>query len=829
MEEKRIPLFEDFLHKFLSYQPETAQNEFPWPWAQTWNWLWIDHRPQFILIAFFILLALLGLIIFAYSEPLARHHKKIREKYLFKWAAFLIWIAGVILYIVGFCHEGTKDSPLALLLRSSLSSLEMFVSHSDLIEVSHYWKNEPVYMTLFATVHFLAVALSAMFAIRYIGFRVFSWLKLKTWTLFHRRYTLYVFFDISEASCLLAKDIKEKKKTIDPHPAAKIQGSRSEPSEPSEPSESTQSSSSSESFGSPQASGLSPRQPAKKPRQPFWRSLFKARKAPEETQLIIFVDSPVTEEEPQQRLSFSHIFGLFSYRRAVVEKVSALHAHFFPSSAPLSESTLTGAPLLVSAGLGYLAKLIWKASEANLFFLSADEDTNVKSVIHLLNGPKIKEKNLKIFCHARKDSCNSLLENASPSYAEVRVIDSSWLSIVALKTQVEDDTLPPVRRTYKNHPINFVTCDPCRGVATTPFTALIVGFGQTGRDALRFLYEFGHFPTGEEVEKGFECYVCDKKMTSIKGRFLMQTPALAGNETVKLFNLSSDSPSFWQQMETLINRLNYVVIAVGDDEKGISLAVDLYNFAHRHSVLPENDEAPTRIQADSSGKYPLRIFVRSYKQENEVRLRHIAGHFSDTICLFGASSALYTRRLIIDDDLLQTALKYYNAYYKLHPSSGEWEERHKTKEEGRWIRQNVKRKEAQDIANCLHCYTKIRLGGGAGKMCTLASQEACYASLVVSEHLRWMASHEMLGYRLMTEEVKRKMEDKYKGKDKPTCHEPTKQHLCMVPDHALSQEHHDNDRAVVNTTIALLKSLGQSQATRQKNTRRQPKNRVGEN
>lgn len=775
MEEKLTPLLEDLLHKFLCYQPQTAQNEFPWPWIQTWNWLWIDHRPQFILIAFFILLALLGLSIFAYSEPCARHHKKIREKYIFKWAAFLIWIAGVVLYIVGFCHEGTKESPLALLLRSSLSSLEMFVSHSDLIEVSPYWKNEPVYMTLFATIHFLAVALSAMFAIRYIGFRVFSWLKLKTWMLFHRRYTLYVFFDISEASCLLAKDIKEKQKTM-----------------PSDPSES---------------SGLSPRQPAKKPLRSFWRSIFKARQDPKETQLIIFVDSPVAEEEHQQRLSFSHIFGLFSYRRAVVEKVSALHAHFFPSSAPLSESTLTGATLLASAGLGYLAKLIRKATQANLFFLSADEDTNVKSVIHLLNGPKIKEENLKIFCHARKDSCNSLLENSSPRYAEVKVIDSSWLSIVSLKTQVADDTLPPVQRTYKNHPINFVTCDPSRGVATTPFTALIVGFGQTGRDALRFLYEFGHFPTGEEVEKGFECYVCDKKMTSIKGRFLMQTPALADNETVHLFNLSSDSLGFWKQMETLIGRLNYVVIAVGDDEKGISLAVDLYNFAHRHSALPENDGAPAPIQAESVGKYPLRIFVRSYKQENEVRLRHIASHFSDTICLFGASSELYTRRLIIDDDLLQTAKKYYNAYYQLHPSSGQWEERHKTKEKGRWIRQNVKRKETQDIADCLHCYTKIRLAGGADKMCALACRQACYASLVVSEHIRWMASHEMLGYRLMTEEVKRKMEDQYKGKEKPTCHEPTKQHLCMVPDNALSQEHHDNDRAVVDTTITLLKSL----------------------
>lgn len=720
-EEKIAQMYDIVQPGMASHPSHLVDNEFPWPADNLWNWLAVDHFNHLLLILPISILTLICLFIFLRSNPLPPHQKKMREKYFFKWGALIIWLAGVALYIVGFCHEGTKHSPLALLLRASLSSLEMFVSHSDLLEVAPYWKAQPVYMTLFATVHFLAVALSAMFAIRYVGFRIFSWLKLKTWTLFHRTYNLYIFFGISEASCLLAKDVKKERKN--------------------------------------------------------------------ETNLIVFVDSPLAEEEEQQRLSFSHIFGLFSYRRTVIEKVSGLHAILIHSSATLADSNTTGMLPLAYAGLSYLLKLIKKAEKTYLFFLSADEDVNVKSVIHLVNGKEIEGEDVKIFCHARKDNRNSVLENN----VRVKVIDSSWLSVVALKTQVkvepeskEDEEVPLARRVYANHPINFVEIDSTRCVADSPFTALVVGFGETGRDALRFLYEFGQFPTSEKVKKGFECYVCDEKMALLEGRFLMQTPALVNNDAVHLLNLSFESSAFWEQMESIIRRLNYVVIAVGNDEKGISLAADLYRFALRRR----------------GGKIDnLRIYVRAYKLENEDRLRSVACYSDQAICLFGVPTEIYTWRNIIDDKLQEMSKAFYASYCKTNPSSENktWDKRHEGLMEGnKWDRQSIRRKETQDMANCLHVYTKIKLAGGADKMRNVSPGTESYINLAICEHIRWMASHEMMGYIRMSKEIEKEVGEKY------SCHEQTKQHKCIVPWHLLSEKHHNNDNGVVNTTIALL-------------------------
>lgn len=48
-----------------------------------------------------------------------------------------VFLLGVVLYFIGFNDHGSRDNVLALLLRASMSSIEMFVSESDLIEVKH--------------------------------------------------------------------------------------------------------------------------------------------------------------------------------------------------------------------------------------------------------------------------------------------------------------------------------------------------------------------------------------------------------------------------------------------------------------------------------------------------------------------------------------------------------------------------------------------------------------------------------------------------------------------------------------------------------------------
>ena len=159
-----------------------------------------------------IVIALLA-ILFAVS--ICKPNVKVMLFRHLKIQAFLIWVCGVILYMVGFNEHGSAASNVALLLRSGLSSMEMFVSHSDLIEVNEKFHGNPTYMALFALTHFCAVAISAIFILRLFGFRLVSWVKivwLYMWSWMRLDYNYYIMFGVNSNTVTLANNIYNSKK-----------------------------------------------------------------------------------------------------------------------------------------------------------------------------------------------------------------------------------------------------------------------------------------------------------------------------------------------------------------------------------------------------------------------------------------------------------------------------------------------------------------------------------------------------------------------------------------------------------------------------------------
>lgn len=675
------------------------------------------------------------------SRGKERNEKRALEKNLFMYAAIAVWAAGYILYFIGFCYEGTAASFWALLLRPALSSLEMFVSHSDLLEVAENCKENAVYMAFFSAVHFSAVAVSAVFAVNYLGFRLRSWFRLLRTTWRPGRYRLYVFFGVSDASCLLAKDIHAH--------ALREKGA---------------------------ATGRKP-----------------------VADRILFVEAPAdsSEEKELQRMSFSHILGLFSYRRTIVEEIGGSDAILLNATRNLSDVENPDKRLLLQVGLEKVRGLIGKAESVAFFFLSDNEEANVKSVLNVLNDEALDDAKVRIFCHARRNALNTTLENPGGIRADVKVIDSSYLSVVSLKTKRKDESAPLGRSEYLYHPVNFVERDERLGTVKSPFTALIVGFGETGRDVLRFLYEFGAFVGSDGAKSPFKCYAVDERMDALRGRFLLKVPALKELENeVELLGLSCDSPAFWEKLESIVNELNYVVIAVGDDETGIALLADLYEFVSRHR---------------RNGFERFRIFVRSYKPENELRLRQLIRYYTenhaDAVTLFGASSEIYRKDMIMNDGLLEMSKTFYEAYRTSSDDSPTWVQRREAILNSGGAscllnRQSVRRKERQDMANCLHIYTKVTLAGGWQRVCgDLMNNdphwETCRTNLAKCEHLRWNASHYMEGYVLMTEDVKRAVGPGH------SCDERTKQHTCLVPWEQLNKKNQGYDDGVVRTSVKL--------------------------
>lgn len=703
--------------------------------------------PSIAYIGFVIGLFIVGIL---FISLLGKYRQVFIKKYLLR-AALIIFLLGFILYSIGFYWEGTKETLTALALRSVLSSLEMFVSHSDLLEVSPYYKECPLYMFIFAIVHFLAVFISAIFAINYLGFRLFSWLKLCWWRWFQTGRELYLFYGENDASFLLAKDITVK----------------------------------------------------------FAKDIDEKKKKGHEKPWIIFIKGPDSKEEKPQRMSFSHIFELFSYRREAIEKIHGINAILVGSNGNLPNLDVKeGKDVFLLLGLQKIRDIVGKASSIKLFFLSDDENMNVKSVINILKDKSLNNDRVKAYCHARRNGMNINLECIAGN--KVEVIDSSYLSIVSLKTLREGNCISNYR--YSSHPINFVEKNTEKGVVTSAFTSMIIGFGETGQDALRFLYEFGAFVDEDGNKSPFKCYCIDERMDLLSERFIQKVPLLNEQNEVEFINGSYNSSDFWERLKNIINELNYIVVSVGDDETSLSLAIEIYEYANKHRHSLDN----------------FHLFIRSYKLENENRMKQIVDSYNDIVkydeasidfngeqekgrcntdllTIFGTSSEIYSKRVIVDNELLVSANEFKTEYNKQYEKNRVKEERKEifTKRHTKPIilrNQEQQRKDNQNIANALHIYTKVQLIGGYDKV--MDCSEECYLNLAKCEHLRWNASHSMMGYTPMSKDMEEKM--LLQGK---TCNEQLKQHSCLVPWEGLSERLQSYDKLVVDTTFALIKKF----------------------
>ena len=154
---------------------------------------WVFTTP---LAAVFVLLFALCIFVTKWRKAVFSHLKLI---------AAMVFAAGIVLYFIGFNWEGSQGNVLALLMRATVSSIEMFVSETDLLEVEHSLKYDHLYMTFFALTHFSAVFVSAIVILRVFGLRLLSMLRLLA--KFRKGGKLYVFWDVNENSITVAESI----------------------------------------------------------------------------------------------------------------------------------------------------------------------------------------------------------------------------------------------------------------------------------------------------------------------------------------------------------------------------------------------------------------------------------------------------------------------------------------------------------------------------------------------------------------------------------------------------------------------------------------------
>ena len=654
-----------------------------------------------------------------------------------KIQAFLIWVCGVILYMVGFNEHGSAASNVALLLRSSLSSMEMFVSHSDLIEVNEKFHGNPTYMALFALTHFCAVAISAIFILRLFGFRLVSWVKVMkayicSWLPLNCNY--YVMFGVNSNTLMLANSIHKKRK--------------------------------------------------------------------EEKQRIIFINMPEKgHSHAATRFSFSHFFhsdsnGIDKY----LEDIEMMGALLFNSSRSFDNPILKHSiddvfKVFQALDFSWIVRMPlqnllrnsatrknkkFNGSKVEFFFLSDEEKDNLiaVTVLQKIQKKQIDYKNFSFncYCHARKSQNNAAMLNEGALAFKVHIIDTSNLAVLDLK------------RDNRFHPVNFVEKDTNTGTVKSAFTGMVIGFGETGRDAFRFLYEFSSFTKDNQGNPSAKkIHVIDKDIDDLKAEFLVEAPAFKNNSEIEWWNVkSTHSAGYWDKLKSVIQELSYIVISVKDDEEAVGIATSIFEYAYRYR--------------DNLNRFKIFVRLRNSMREDFLRKHK---EFFNVIVPFGSVMDAFSYETINKDVLEKAAKRFKYRYDILYGAKFDAIENGNEEEyaDEAWLKRRkvyleetdaVKRKESeikiwyqeeQDRSNVWHIYTKIALVNEdvTPESLQLDSNKQLLQNLSDCEHLRWNAKMELLGFEPATSEDIKKEEEKSKDKQRdPWRSLKLRRHECIV-------------------------------------------------
>lgn len=732
-------------------------------------------------------LAVILLVILALFVISKRNVRKHLINHLMAYA-IIVFGVGVLLYMSGFNYEGTCGNFIPLFLRSVMASMEMFVSESELIEVQEACKEDVIYMLLFAVTHFLAICVSAAFIIHLLGIRLKSYVYMRwPWS---RKKELFVFFDLSQESLSLAKDI------------------------------------------------------------------YRARKVKDYQ--IVFVKTPM-EESHLERFSFSHILNFADNRNETIEQLTEIGAFLTYSRKSVSIG-INENEWNETVGLNTLHRYIQRIANdekfnTHFFCLSPNEENNINTAV-ALSKRYSDDKKFSVYCRANHDSLTESFANLN-----LKFIDSANLAVMELKKKVE----------YQ--PVSFVKPDTKMGVATKPFRSMIVGFGETGFEVFRFLYEFSSFVGKESKENPFHCDIIDPKAKQRENSLYLHCPGLEDkankDEVHTILFHEGTIESQRNVVKELISNVDYIVVCTDNEKENLSIGIALLNLAYKYRS--NSEKLAIFIGINDNREYKKAQEIAKFY--NECGKKDKEGNLYEfTLIPFGSKKQLFTYKNIIDEDVLNKAKEFYFEYQKTSNLLGtdkeydceanmddEWDLRRKVKKQNvakeLWNKNELTQKEAQDMANAWHIQTKLYLVGACcyckdkeykcvakerhaqlygcidfvmqkllarmekARKCEenfrkshefILEQIAAYEhehnipageyqtlfeNLAKCEHLRWDASNRLLGYRT------------FKNATSNDKHYLQKTHACMVPYEELlsNEELRDTIKYDYNTILVSIK------------------------
>lgn len=493
---------------------------------------------------------------------------------------------------------------------------------------------------------------------------------------------------------------------------------------------------------------------------------------------IIFINAP-EDTSSQGMLGFASLFNVFSFRREIMAEIDRMDGIIRQTRVPIQY--LRGNNVIHQLGLDTIFDKTLEFQ--SIYLLYDDQLQNLAKNIKLRSDEYFKgdmARKAYIFCRSTSVKLNggTAFEYNSRYGVETVLADSAQLAIKTMMCQKD------------THPANFVDFDYHTGQAKTTFHCMIIGFGETGMEAFKFLYEHGQFVYPADY-KGQQVifHIVDPKADEKKAFFEMRYPCLCAKNGLSPLKVEIQWHShdvgderFWDLMKDIKNELNYVFISTGSDNRNIAIAYELGEYA-------------LRWRKRRLDKFAL--VVRSYNPINESRYDELIQlcvddeHPKQVVHVVGKMSESFTRKYMWKSYLDKDAAIYSSTFHsnfgknfadiqitEAKEAFSYWWKRHTCAKGHPLEYANLKRIEAQDISDAFHVYTKLKAIGildrredavGAENLRLLKScktlhdleQLPFFETLLHMEHSRCLASHECLGYTPMTLDEFEQMDGKW--------------------------------------------------------------------
>ncbi len=675
------------------------------------------------------------------QHPMPESHRRQRNLVMLGKATVWVWCCGWLLFCVAIGialqpHVGTE-----ILLRSAIASFNLFLMNLDSNIVDDI-QDHDVLKGLLSCTAFAALLCTVLLIMSLVLSRLMAYLHIRHLTMTTERNHLYVFFGMDDASKTLANNIFEN----------------------------------------------------------------------DQRSVIVFVENSLASREEEKTDGWDNFVSMLTHHRSTFLEANENERRALAiANCDISSLKAVTQDVLGNIGLDSLKALIQTLGtvsdgELHVFFLSENRDANVRATAILAKDDLIGLPAFQttLYCHARRNSVNRIIEDmglGSERKTTVKIVDSSSLAVEHLKRDV------------RNQPVSFVSVNTLQdknpGTVSSEFVSLVMGFGETGEETVKFLYEYGAFvhqnaTPSHSYRSPFSCYVLDKHIRGLEGHFIASIPGASykrsyeynENALIKFYPYDFRSNEFFTViLDQIATKLNYVVVAIGDDEENMTAALEILRYV--------------RLKRENLDHFC--IYVRAYEKGTFKHLDEVARHYNQRlskedqedirkIVLFGQNEEIYTYDLVVRDQFQEDGRLYFETYRSLQidPANdeGPWNQRRQNtlQPDGKttkWERMSkIRRKESQDRSNALHASTKIwlleqavgeanaadfalralqqRQGRQAGityPKLTKPNENQLMLNLAMCEHLRWNAAHEMRGY-----------VNNVKGH---SCDERTKQHNCL--------------------------------------------------